>query len=195
MKRIFAMTCLCLLVMAMAMPAQAQSKKTQNVDNMNEKKVLVAYFSATGTTEAVARTLAQAAKADLYQITPEKPYTSADLDWTNKSSRSTVEMKDRTSRPAIKGRCEKMAQYDVVFVGYPIWWGVAPTIVNTFLESYDFSGKTIVPFCTSGGSGIGATDKYLKPSCSDKTVFLPGKLIGSGAGKSELEDWVRSLKF
>ena len=195
MKRTVALTCLCLLAMAIAMPSQAQSKKTQKADNMNEKKVLVAYFSATGTTEAVAKTLAQAAKADLYEITPEKPYTTADLDWTNKSSRSTVEMKDKTSRPSIKGKCEKMAQYDIVFVGYPIWWGVAPTIVNTFLESYDFSGKTIVPFCTSGGSGIGATDKYLKPSCSDKTVFLPGKHIDPGTGKSELEAWVRSLKF
>lgn len=195
MKRTTILTCLCLVAMAIAVPSQAQSKKTQNDDNMNEKKVLVAYFSATGTTEAVAKTLAQAAKADLYEITPEKPYTAADLDWTNKSSRSTVEMKDKTSRPTIKGKCEKMAQYNVVFVGYPIWWGVAPTIVNTFLESYDFSGKTIVPFCTSGGSGIGATDKYLKPSCSDKTIFLPGKHIDSGTGKSELEAWVRSLKL
>ena len=119
------------------------------------KKALVAYFSASGVTAKAAETLAQAVNADLYEIQPEKPYTRADLDWTNRQSRSSVEMRDPDSRPAFFKRPLDLEAYDVVFVGFPIWWYVAPTIINTFLESYDFSGKTIVPFATSGGSGMG----------------------------------------
>ena len=115
---------------------------------MSSKK-LVAYFSCSGVTKSVAQTLADAVGGDLYEITPAQPYTRADLNWMDQSSRSTVEMKDLNSRPAIAGKVENMADYDTVFVGFPIWWYVAPTIINTFLESYDFSGKTIVPFCTS----------------------------------------------
>lgn len=121
---------------------------------MSSKK-LVAYFSCSGVTRSVAQTLADAVGGDLYEITPAQPYTRADLNWMDQSSRSTVEMKDPNSRPEIAGKVDNMADYDTVFVGFPIWWYVAPTIINTFLESYDFSGKTIVPFCSHGGGGFG----------------------------------------
>lgn len=127
-------------------------------------KALVAYFSASGVTRHAAKDLAKAAHADLFEIEPEQPYTAADLDWTNKQSRSTREMNDPASRPAIKKTAPNLAAYDTVYVGFPIWWYVAPTIVNTFLESGDFAGKRVVPFATSGGSGMGKTVAALKPS-------------------------------
>ena len=120
-------------------------------------KVLVAYFSATGTTAGAAKRLADAVKGDLFEIKPAAPYTASDLDWTDKHSRSTLEMKDPNSRPEVSSHVDNMDQYDTVFVGFPIWWYVAPTIINTFLEAYDFSGKTVIPFATSGGSGMGKT--------------------------------------
>lgn len=125
------------------------------------KKILVAYFSCSGITKKAAEALASAVGADLYEILPEAPYTAADLDWMDKKSRSTIEMQDPSSRPAIAGTVADMDAYGTVFVGFPIWWYVAPAIIHTFLESYDFSGKTIVPFCTSGGSGAGKTDEVL----------------------------------
>ncbi len=132
------------------------------------QKVLVAYFSCSGVTKKLAQTLAGVVKGDLYEITPAQPYTAADLNWQDKNSRSSVEMRDKSSRPAISGSVKDFAQYDTVFVGFPIWWYVAPTIINTFLESEDFSGKTVIPFATSGGSGVGDTDKYLHPSFPNK---------------------------
>lgn len=120
-------------------------------------KILVAYFSATGTTADAAKRLADAVKGDLFEIRPAVPYTAADLDWTDKHSRSTLEMKDPASRPEVSSHVDNMDQYDTVFVGFPIWWYVAPTIINTFLDEYDFSGKTVIPFATSGGSGMGKT--------------------------------------
>lgn len=154
-------------------------------------KKLVAYFSTSGVTEKVAKKLAKAAEADLFEIKPEVPYTAADLDWTNKKSRSTVEMNDPTSRPAIAEKLPNMADYDVVFVGFPIWWYVAPTIINTFLESYDFAGKTIVPFATSGGSGMGKTVAVLG-KVAPESNFKPGKLLNR-ASEADMENWVRSL--
>lgn len=151
-------------------------------------KALVAYFSASGVTAGLAKKLAAAVGADLYEITPEKPYTKADLDWMNKKSRSSVEMSDKTIRPAIAGRVENMAQYDTVFVGFPIWWYVAPTIINTFLEQYDLSGKKIVPFATSGGSGMGNTNKELAASCKGAEL-VEGKRFASGVGADELKAW------
>ena len=124
-------------------------------------KRLVAYFSASGVTAKLAKTLAAAIGADLFEILPEKPYSAADLDWTNKESRSTIEMNDKSFRPAVANRVENMAEYDAVYVGFPIWWYVAPTIINTFLEQHDLTGKTIVPFATSGGSGMGNTNAEL----------------------------------
>ena len=140
-------------------------------------KKLVAYFSAGGVTKKVAERLAAAAGADLFEIEPAVPYTVADLDWTNKKSRSSVEMNDPSSRPEIARRLDSLEEYDTVFLGFPIWWYVAPTIINTFLESYDFAGKTIIPFATSGGSGLGKTVEVLKPLCDPTAKWLPGKML------------------
>lgn len=157
------------------------------------KKISVAYFSAGGTTKKAAALLAKAANADLFEIEPKTPYTEADLDWTDKNSRSTLEMKDPLSRPEIKSRLENMADYDVVFVGFPIWWYTAPTIIKTFLESYDFSGKKIALFATSGGSGLGKTESDLKP-CAPSAEWIGGKLV-NGATESALKRWVESLQL
>ena len=159
---------------------------------MSSKK-LVAYFSCSGVTEAVAKTLADAIGADLYEITPAQPYTRADLNWMDKSSRSTIEMKNPDSRPEIAGKVENMADYDTVFVGFPIWWYVAPTIINTFLESYDFSGKTVVPFCTSGGSGAGKTDNVLHALCPASVAWRPCKLLNGRPSAAQPAKWVDSL--
>ena len=152
------------------------------------KKTLIAYFSASGVTARVAREMAQAVDADLYEIRPEQPYTSADLDWMDKRSRSTLEMNDPASRPAIAQAVENMAQYDTVLVGFPIWWYVEPRIVDTFLESYDFSGKTVIPFATSGGSGIRKAEESLRAHCPG-AVWKNGQLLnGSGAA-----DWAKRV--
>ena len=155
-------------------------------------KILVAYFSASGVTANVAKMLAKAADADLYEIKPEIPYTQADLDWTDKKSRSSLEMNDPASRPAIAGTVSGMENYDTLFVGFPIWWYVAPTIINTFLESYDLSGKTIIPFATSGGSGMGKTNENLLPSCQG-AVLLQGKMLNGSFSENELKKWLDGL--
>ena len=143
-------------------------------------KTLVAYFSASSVTARAAREIAEAVGADLYEICPAEPYTDADLNWTDKKSRSTVEMNDTACRPAIAEPVANMEQYDTVFLGFPIWWYVEPRIVDTFLESYDFSGKTVIPFATSGGSGIGKAEKSLQQHCP-KASWKRGKLVNSGA--------------
>ena len=158
-------------------------------------KTLVAYFSASGVTKKLAENLAEAADADLFEIKPETPYTKADLDWTNKTSRSTIEMNDPASRPAIAEKLGNIDAYDTVFVGFPIWWYVAPKIINTFLESYDLSGKTIIPFATSGSSGMGKTVEKLRPSCPDTTTLKDGKLLKSSADKKTLTAWIESLNI
>ncbi len=158
-------------------------------------KKLIAYFSASGVTAKAAKTLAEAAGAGLYEIKPELPYTNADLNWNDKKSRSSIEMKDPSSRPAIADRDANIAAYDVIFVGFPIWWYVAPTIVNTFLESYDFSGKVIVPFATSGGSGFGDTMKNLRPSVSNTAIWKEGKLLNSRVDKAALSLWMENLSL
>lgn len=155
-------------------------------------KKLVAYFSASGVTAKLAETLAEAIGADMFEIVPEVPYTKADLNWQDAASRSTIEMKDPSSRPAIAAKRDNMDNYDTVFVGFPIWWYVAPTIINTFLESYDLSGKTVIPFATSGGSGMGKTNEKLQPSCPGAKL-LEGRVFRSGTGKAELSAWVESL--
>ena len=156
------------------------------------RKILVAYFSASGVTASAAKMLAKAMDADLYEIMPEVPYTRADLDWTNKKSRSSIEMNDLKSRPAIAGKISNMEEYDVIFVGFPIWWYVAPTIINTFLESYDLTGKTIIPFATSGGSGMGKTNENLLPSCQGATL-LQGKMLNGKLSEKELKKWLDGL--
>ena len=156
-------------------------------------KTLVAYFSASGATKKLAQTLAGAVGADLFEITPKIPYTRADLNWMDKQSRSTIEMKNPATRPEIAGGCGNIADYDTVFVGFPIWWYVAPTIVNTFLESCDLTGKTVIPFATSGGSGMGNTNKALAPSCKGARL-LEGKVFRSSTGADTLREWVSTLK-
>ena len=155
------------------------------------KKILVAYFSAGGTTKRAASLLAKAANADLFEIEPETPYTRADLDWTNKKSRSSLEMNDPTSRPEIKSRVENLSDYDAIFLGFPVWWYTAPTIIKTFLEAHDFSGKEIVLFATSGGSGLGKTESALRP-CAPNAVWKGSKLL-NGASEASLKSWVESV--
>ncbi len=173
-------------LLAIGLSACSQ-KKTETT---MKQKVLVAYFSASGTTKGVAQQLAEVAGADLHEIKPEKPYTDADLDWQDKQSRSTVEMQDKQSRPAITAKLQNMQDYDVVYVGFPIWWYTCPTIINTFMEAYDFQGKTIIPFATSGGSSI-------KKACADLKATYPklnwkeGKLLNR-ASKAELQKWTEA---
>ena len=156
------------------------------------KKTLVAYFSATGTTAAAAKKLAEAAGADLYEIKPAVPYTKEDLNWMNKKSRSSVEMNDKSSRPELADKNAAISGYDLVLVGFPIWWYVAPTIINTFLESYDFMGKKIVLFATSGGSGFGRAVESLKGSCPGAEI-AEGKILNQLPDAAELRKWVESL--
>lgn len=158
------------------------------------KKILVAYFSASGVTARAARKLAEVSGAELYEIKPAIPYTSADLNWMNKKSRSSIEMNDPSSRPGIAEGLPDMEKYDVVFVGFPIWWYVAPTIINTFLESYDFSGKTIIPFATSGGSNLGKTNDKLRPSCPGATL-LDGKMLNGEVSEGSLKKWMEDLEL
>lgn len=167
----------------------ASDGTTSDYDRTN---VLVAYFSATGTTEGVAENIAAGLNADLYEIVPQEPYTDADLNYNDDDSRSTIEMNDPNARPAISGSVENMEQYDIVFIGYPIWWGEAPRIISTFVESYDFSGKTIVPFCTSGGSGIGSSAEDLEELTSGAEWLSGSRLRGSDSQEDVME-WVNGL--
>lgn len=155
------------------------------------KKRLVAYFSVSGVTKKTAEMVAEAAGADLYEITPKVPYTKADLNWMDKKARSTVEMNDKKFRPELGGDEIDMSAYDEILVGFPIWWYVAPTIINTFLEKYDFSGKKIILFATSGGSGFGNTVSELQPSAPDAQM-VEGKLLNR-MSKQEISEWVKTL--
>ena len=151
-------------------------------------KALVAYFSASGVTKAVAERLAKGIGADLFEIEPAVPYTRADLNWQDKNSRSTIEMNDRSSRPAIASTVADMSQYDVVFVGFPVWWYREPSIIDTFMEQYDFSGKTVIPFATSGGSQLGDSAKNMQALARGSKV-LEGKRFASRTSEKELADW------
>ncbi len=194
MKHLF-VAIMALAAISLGACTQKQSEQTSssnNAQNPKEMKTLVAYFSASGVTKGVAQTLAEVAGADLHEITPEKRYTDADLDWHNKQSRSSVEMADKNSRPAITDKLENMADYDVIYVGFPIWWYTAPTIINTFMESYDFKGKTVIPFATSGGSTIEQACKDLKAAYPDVN-WKDGKLLNN-ATATDLQKWVDSNK-
>ena len=173
MKRI--LTILCALVITMTVSAQ--------------KKVLVAYFSATGTTEAVAKQVQAAAKADIYEITPTAKYSAADLDWHNKQSRSSIEMNDKKARPVMKGNVKNMKQYSTIYIGFPIWWGVCPRIINTFIEANNLKGKTIIPFATSGGSGIERAAKDLRATYP--TLTIKGGALLNAPTKGELQKFVK----
>ncbi len=161
--------------------------------NKEAGKVLVAYFSATGTTKALAEYAADALGADLYEIVPEEPYTDEDLNYSDRNTRATVEQNDKNARPAITSSVENMEQYEIVFLGYPIWWGEAPRIVDTFMESYEFGGKTIVPFCTSGSSGIGSSATNLHGLCTDDVTWLDGVRLGSSSSREDIAEWINSL--
>lgn len=155
-------------------------------------KKLVAYFSASGVTQKAAERIAKISGSDLFEIKPSVPYTKKDLDWTNKNSRSSVEMKNPDSRPEIANRIPNINEYDTIFIGFPIWWYVAPTIIDTFIESYDFSGKTIIPFATSGGSGFGKTVEILKALASKEAKWKDGKLMNN-ISETELKNWINNI--
>lgn len=156
------------------------------------EKILVAVFSASGVTEKVGREIARIAGADFYEIVPKALYTDADLNWNNSQSRSSVEMNDPAARPEIAGTVADMASYDIVIVGFPIWWGVAPRIIETFLESYDFSGKKIIPFCTSGGSGVGRSDTALHKNVSGDVKWARGRQINR-PNEAEIRRWLKEV--
>ncbi len=156
-------------------------------------KVLVAYFSASGVTAKVAEELAKAEKADLYEIRPQVPYTAQDLDYTVKDCRSNLEMADEACRPAIDGKTENMDQYDTVFVGFPVWWGREPSIIDTFLEAYDLNGKTVIPFCTSGVSDAEKATAHIKGIVGDGVTVVSGKRLGAEGTEEEVKIWTELL--
>lgn len=156
-------------------------------------KKLVAFFSASGVTAGVAKVLAETLSADLYEIAPKTPYTDADLDWRNANSRSSLEMKDKTSRPEIANTDARVGDYDVILLGFPIWWYIAPTIVNAFLEKYNFFGKKIILFATSGGSGFGDTVTWLKGSVAENTVIEEGMLQSGHQDAEKWKKWAAGL--
>ena len=172
------------------------STPTENPETPGEDggKILIAYFSATNNTEGIANHLDAILDADLYEIVPEMPYTSDDLNYNDSSSRSSREMDDPDARPAISGSVENMEQYNVIFLGYPIWWGEAPRIINTFLESYDLSGKTIVPFCTSASSPMGSSATKLQ-DLADGATWLEGRRFSGGASEGDVQSWVDGLNL
>ncbi len=179
------LTMLFAVLMAISLTACSQSEKKKGT----KMKTLVAYFSASGVTEGVAKQIVEVTGADLFKIQPEQPYTEADLDWTNKQSRSSLEMQDKTSRPAIAGKVENMADYDVVYLGFPIWWYTCPTIINTFVEAHELAGKTVIPFATSGGSTITQACKDLK-NAYPNVDWTEGRLLNN-ATRQDIETWVR----
>ncbi len=168
--------------------SQAQTKETP----MENKKILVAYFSATGKTAKVAERLSSALGADLFEIKPAQLYTEEDLNWRNKQSRSSVEMNDRSSRPEIASKVEDMSQYDIVFVGFPVWWYREPSIIDTFMQAYDFAGKIVVPFATSGMSGIGDSGKNMQ-ALAPKAKVLEGKRFSNSVSEEKLKSWAEGL--
>ena len=174
-------------LLTISLSASSQVKKAKKSKEMS--KVLVAYFSASGVTKGVAQQLADVTGGTLHEIKPAQPYTDADLDWRDKQSRSTLEMQDKKSRPAITGKLANMKDYNVIYVGFPIWWYTCPTIINTFMEAYNFKGKTIIPFATSGGSSIKKACEELKAAYPDVN-WKEGKLLNR-ASKKDLEDLVK----
>lgn len=177
-----------------AAEAGSESAGEADADTDGGTNILVAYFSATSRTKGIAEYLADGLNADLYEIVPEDPYTDADLNYNDNNSRTTIEMNDESSRPAINGTVDNMDQYDVVFVGYPIWWGKAPKIMRTFVESYDFSGKTVIPFCTSASSGIGSSASDLEALTSGAT-WLEGHRFSGSDSEATVMDWAKGLNY
>ncbi len=170
----------------------AEPADTEETGEENSR-VLVAYFSATGTTKTLAEYAADAMGADLYEIVPEEPYTDDDLNYSDRNTRATVEQNDPNARPAISGRVENMEQYEIVFLAFPIWWGEEPRIMDTFVEAYDFSGKTVVLFCTSGGSGIGSSGRNMQSLSTGDATWLDGERLSSSSSREDMVDWINSL--
>lgn len=170
------------------------NNKTNEKTNSKNSKILIAYFSATNTTKGVAKKLSAITGGELYEITPKDPYTSDDLDYNNDNSRTSLEMNDSSARPEISGQVKNFEQYDIVFVGYPIWWGEAPRILSTFMESYDFSNKTVIPFCTSASSDIGSSASPLE-KLTKGAKWLDGKRFDANTSDSELKDFVSDLNL
>lgn len=168
-----------------------------NLDNLsnteNSSKVLIAYFSVTRTTKGVAENIAGTLSADLYEIIPSEPYVDDDLDYNNSNSRTSIEMNDKLSRPEIANNVENIEDYDIIFLGYPIWWGEAPHIIYTFMKSYDFSGKTIIPFCTSASSGIGASAENIHSVVSDNAIWLEGDKLSGNSSREDITNWINDL--
>ena len=200
MKKLVSIFAIALMLGACQNTNNGQSADGQDATapaDTTAKTTLVAYFSASEAhiTAQVAKTLAEAADADLFEIVPEQVYTAQDLDWQNEKSRSTIEMKDSTARPAVASKVENMDQYTTIYVGFPIWWYTAPRIINTFLEQYDLTGKTIIPFATSGGSDMGNSGEDLKKaSAPNANWILPGKVLNGNPPVDSLKTWVATLK-
>ena len=192
MKKILTLLMSALFVTACNAKPQAAKKEIKPMTQ--NRKAVVAYFSATGTTKRVAENLAKATDAVIYEIKPAVPYTDADLNWRDSNSRSSVEMNDKTSRPEMAADNFSVKEYDTVYLGFPIWWGTAPHIVETFLEKHDFTGKTIILFATSGSSSMGNTDKDLKPSVAPSAKIIKGKTLNGNPSVEELKAWVDTLK-
>jgi len=190
MKKLLALLTIVLFVACNSNPS---TKLTEVKPMIKNKKALVAYFSATGNTQRVAENLVKATGADIYEIKPLVPYTDADLNWRDSHSRSSVEMNDKTFRPEMTADNFSVKEYDTVFLGFPIWWGTAPHIVETFLEKQDFAGKTIILFATSGSSGMGSTDTDLKPSVDASATIIKGKILNGNPSVEELKAWVETL--
>ena len=200
MKKLVSILALALMLGACQNTAQNNNTAADGdagASDSTAKTTLVAYFSASEAhiTAQVAKTLAEACDADVFEIVPEQVYTAEDLDWRNEQSRSTIEMKDSTARPAVASKVENMAQYNTIYVGFPIWWYTAPRIINTFLEQYDLTGKTIIPFATSGGSDMGKSGEDLqKASAPAANWILPGKVLNGNPPVDSLKTWIATLK-
>ncbi len=159
------------------------------------KKILVTYFSCSGVTRELAGQISTEVDGDLFEIVPEVPYTNADLNWMNDKSRSSIEMKDPSSRPVIASKIDDFSKYDTVFIGFPIWWYTFPSIINTFLESYDFNGKTIIPFATSGSSGLGQIEQHFKKACKGNVFWKKAEVFKGGSSHKQLIAWLENLNI
>lgn len=202
LKKILALSCA--LLMAVTITACGTSESENNIESKQtteaekttqsaDTNVLVAYFSATGNTKTVAEQIADVTGGELYEIEPAEPYTSKDLDYNNDDCRANLEMNDDTARPEIAGTIENIEQYDTIYLGYPIWWGNAPRIMNTFVETYDLSGKTVVPFCTSGGSGISTSVDTLQKLAGDGITWMEGQRFDRDVSADEISQWIDEM--
>ena len=196
MKKFITLLMSAMMLMLLTACGSSDAANQTNTDNTaptSNNKILVAYFSCTGNTKHLAETAAAALNADIFEIKPKVPYTSADLDWHNENSRSTIEMKDDNARPEIAEAISNFDKYSTIIIAYPIWWSKAPKIIDTFVESYDFSGKTIIPICTSGGSEIGSSGSYLKTLTSSSAKWLDGQRFNTNVSVNEIKKWFNDI--